>query len=114
MGLSRLPFPDVNVPIDRFELDFRPATVDRAYNALVKYNAVSTTVFASIFHHRRTWILFQADLEIAVDGPVLAFEFDLRFNVGRQRDVDVAVERAERHRLVGGDLVHLSAHLTVD
>src|SRR5438093_11197667 len=94
---SLFSFPDMNVSVEGLEPNFRASAVDGADDAFVKHDAVSAAFLAPVFHGRLAGSLVEPDLKIAVNVSVLRFQFDVGFRLRRQCDVNVAIERAERH-----------------
>src|SRR5262245_34596907 len=98
---SSFSFANVDVPVEVLELDLGPAPVDRAGDGLLDLDPVLAPLVARVRDDRLPSTLVELDVEVAEDVPVVRLQDDVRFEVGRERDVDLAVHRAERHRLSG-------------
>src|SRR5437764_12045780 len=95
-------FADFDIAVKRNQLNFGTAAVDGSGGGTVDGDV---PVFAvSVTAVRDDGVLrLKLEVETGVRVTVVGLHLQARPSVGGQADVDVAVQRTERHRLVGGD-----------
>src|ERR1051326_6629118 len=112
--IASLRFPYENVSVKRLELELWPAAIDRAVHAMIHAHAIFAAVGPAVFDH---WLAprgVQLHVEIAVNFAIVGLQLHARLGVGRQRHINIAIERAERHALVRRDLIQLDDDALVE
>src|SRR5580704_8837599 len=111
--LHLLRFSNIDIPVERSELQFRSTSIDQSIRRPIELHAIFSMPGAGVFDNRLAGRGVHLDVEVAVYGAVVALQFDLRLQVGRQGDIYVAVKRTEGHGLVRGDLVERHQHAVI-
>src|ERR1700688_1528330 len=94
---------DVDLALEVGELDFWAAAVNGAVDGFVDLDAVLAAFAAAVFDDGGRGGGAELDLEIAEDVAAVGTNADVGFEVGGKGDVDIAVEGAEGHGLLGID-----------
>src|SRR5260370_41513096 len=82
-GVSR--FPNIDLPLEIPELNFRAAAVDRPVHRLVNLHPVLAAVAAPIVHHRLRRGRFKLYIKIADAIPLVRTNADSRLQTGARR-----------------------------
>src|ERR1051326_7618053 len=104
---------DIDVPVEILELNLLPAAVDLSAHGLVDYDLEASAFTLSLDRRLSGRALIELYIEVAEHVSAIGSHDDVRLHVGREGHVDVAVERAERHRLLRVDAIERHEDLAV-
>src|SRR5215467_4486657 len=90
---------DIDIPVEILKLNILAPTVDGPLHVLVDFYLVFSATAAVVLHCLLRRSRLELDIEVAVDLAVVGPHADVGFEIGREGYVDLAIQRAERHRL---------------